>query len=196
MSDSSATIVYGDFSFAVSSLPEASLVALLRRGVAHRLGNEVASKVSTYKAKPISEEVDGVKSERLPTEEETEAFKAAALAQAVTEIREGTIGTAVRGPSKDPLEAAIDAITRQSVIATLKANNIKPPKGDEVITLAGGVTRTMAEMMEKRYAKDKASIDKEAARRVADAKKRADEAKARVDAAKAKGDVTVDDLGL
>lgn len=44
-------ISWGDYKVVVGDLPEASILALMQRGFTHVMGNEVASSVSTAKAK-------------------------------------------------------------------------------------------------------------------------------------------------
>lgn len=187
MTDSTVNTIlaYNEHSIDLKKIPEVSLVALARRGLVHYLGNEQSAKVSN--AKKAKEEAG--------EEFDAEAFKSALVAEAVKAIHAGQIGQGNRGPTKDPLQAAIEAVTRASVVETLKANGIKTPKGEETITI-GGQVRTLAQMMVNRYARDKVAIDKEANKRVEDQKKRDAVAKAKAQALREAGPVSVEDLGL
>jgi len=48
MSDPNLVITYGTRTLDFNTLPPASLVAMVRRGVSHFFGNEMASKVAAY----------------------------------------------------------------------------------------------------------------------------------------------------
>ena len=188
MSEVSTILAYGEHSIDLQAIPQASLVALARRGLVHYLGNEQSAKVSNAKKEAEA------KGENFG-EAEIETLKVKLVAEAVAAIHAGQIGQGNRGPSKDPLQAAIESVTRASVVETLKANGIKTPKGEETITI-GGQVRTLAQMLANRYARDKVAIDKEAHKRVEDARKREAVAKAKAAALREAGPVSVEDLGL
>jgi hypothetical protein len=129
----------------ITSLPEASIAALISRGLSHFFGNEQASRVSAAKdafkkehgVDMADDEVNVVKAERFET-----AWKA---------LADGTIGQRAVGITIDPVEKVVDRLVRESVIATLKAAGIKvPTKKDQTVKFGNGVEKTMAQMCETR----------------------------------------------
>jgi hypothetical protein len=162
----SDVITYGDHEINVKSLPEVSVHALLRRGLSHFLGNEQASKVTAW-AKRFEEE-----NKREATEEEKAKAKADYIAAALTALNEGTVGNVVRGPKVDPITARVQKLAKKEVLDILKAQSIKAPKGDEVITFGNGETRTMEQMVSKRIELHGERFAKEAKKQLdAEAKK-------------------------
>src|SRR3954471_23062408 len=133
MSDSQElSIKYGDVTFSLATLPAASLAALASRGLAHYLGNEGASAVSSKKD-AFAKEHDGAE----PDESTVASWKAEELAARVARITEGTIGQNSRGPRG----TAVDTIARRIAVSELTANlaksKIKFPTGKETVALPG-----------------------------------------------------------
>lgn len=202
---------YGDITRDPGKLPASSAAALMARGFAHLLGNEQASKVVTRIRNAI---VDSANAGKLETEhrkvdsvtrDEVQAFRAAnaeiinawnaeAVGAALKELDEGTLGVrAAGGPRVDPVTQAMNSAARAEVITTLKANGIKVPKGDEVVTFGNGETRTMPQMIAKRLEVHGERLRKEAEKAVADAARK----RAKIEAeAKGKGTASAAELGL
>lgn len=179
-------ITYGTTTFDFSKLPEASTVAILKRGLTHFLGNEQASKVAGWKARFAKTEG------REATEAEIDEQRAAYVASAIEALQNGTVGTHVRGPSVDPVEAAMEKIARNEINLVLKSNGAKfIGKGeDRKVTFADGSAFTMDELIERRLgnAEHGARIRKEAEKALKAAAKTAE-------AAKAQGPVSADLIG-
>jgi hypothetical protein len=169
------------------ALPEVSQHALALRGFAHLLGNEQASRVvskirsAVAAASPKGSDGKPRKTESV-TKDEVKAFRETngetiaqwereCRAEALRDLDEGKLGTRVAGPRLDPVEAEIAKLARAAVITTLKAHNLKVPKGDETITFLPGTpqehTRTMAQMISNKIAKDGAKFKVEAEKIVA-----------------------------
>jgi hypothetical protein len=165
-------IQYGNHAIDTATLPPTSIDAMVRRGVSHYLGNEMASKVVAW------EESQTKENGRAPSPEEKAAKKEALQLEAIAALEAGTVGQSNRGPRVDPLIAQINIIAKREVLNTLRANNIKPPKGDEVIAF-GDAKRTMAQMIERRIASPKfgPAIEAEAKKFLADQAKKAEKAK-------------------
>lgn len=180
-------ITYGRFEIDTADLPETSVAALLRRGVAHYFGNEVAAKVTNAKAK-FEKENEGAAA----SDEQVEAWKVELQDKAFDALVDGTVGTSVaRGPAADPLEAKMAVVARENVLVILAANKIKAPKKGESIKF-GNATMSMEDLVARQIAKNGDSIKAEAERRIAeDARKRA----AKAEIAKATG-TDVEALGL
>lgn len=157
----------------LSALPAKSISALLSRGLTHYLGSEQASKVKARKDK-FAAENDGAEL----AEDEVTAIKQALVADAVKALQEGTIGSRAVGIVIDPLEKVKHQVARAMVIETLKANGIKVPKGDEACEFAGGVKLTMADMIERKMAKEEEAITKKARSIIAEKEKSAKAARA------------------
>lgn len=160
MSNEALVIKYGDATLDFNTLPQATLVAMLRRGVSHFLGSEQASKV-TGLFKPDAE---GKLKEGTP--EDTEANRAKALADfraaAIQAMIDGKVGISVRGPSVDPIEAIIHRLAKAEVKATLAANKIKAPKkADDTVQLPDGSKVTMDQLVARRLDRNgPAGVDK------------------------------------
>lgn len=163
-------VTYNEVSLDFTNLPAASLLAMLKRGVSHYLGNEIAAKISGRK--------DKAEKEGTPlSESDVEALRAEFTDKAISALHEGTVGSATRGPAADPVDVAAERIARAEVNDVLKANKAKwTGKGDDRhVKFADGSTLTMDEMIERRLANpDHADrIRKAAEKAVADAKKKA-----------------------
>jgi len=145
-----ATLTYGDHQFDTATLPESSVNALIAAGLAHNLGNVVASGVVSDIRREINPEkpsdvtTEAVKAWRAANAEAIARFTEARVAAQVKAIREGTLGVhAPRGPSAsaDPLMAEMRKIAKQQITDILVASGMKfPGKKDgkeQTITLKG-----------------------------------------------------------
>lgn len=103
-----AQVSYKDHTVEIESLPGASILAMFSRGFKHYLGNETASKLVSWKDKAKAEGRD-------LSEDEVEAKKAELIAAAMTALANGSVGTATRQPSVDPLEAEIERLAARDV---------------------------------------------------------------------------------
>jgi hypothetical protein len=188
-----------------SKVPQASLEALLRKGVTHYLGNEQASKVTAWKQKTADERAAEAKkngTEAAPvTDAEIEAKKAEFEAAALAAIYDGEIG-AGRGPRLDPVERELRALIDQHIANTLAGNGIKFPKNrklpaeGEVIEFANGQTRTLEQMRENVQKTHGERLKKDAEKRVKDLNAKAEKAKAEAERLAKAGPVSADTLGL
>jgi len=125
----------------LAKLPGSSILALARRGAGHVLGNEVASKVSAFKAGRGKPGDDGYVA---PVTDETAIaeFQAKAQAEKLAEIEAGTLGVS-RGESEprlSPLDAIVRDFAIQEVSAKLERQGVKLPSAkrkDEVVMVNG-----------------------------------------------------------
>ena len=140
-------IMYGkDHSIDLSKCPESSIQALLRKGLAHYLGNEQASKVTALKTKTA--EAGNVMSMV-----ELEVAKLDFVKAAIEALYAGTVGTQVRGPRTTPLESLIRQFAGTQVKDILRKNNLAIPSGDKRVTFPNGQSFTMAELIDRQLAK-------------------------------------------
>jgi hypothetical protein len=187
-------IQYGTHALDTAKFHPTAIEAMVRRGVSHYLGNEMASKVVAWAE---SENKERAKTGAAPvTDAEKEAAKVAFQTDGIIALEAGTVGQSNRGPRVDPLVAQMQAIAKREVIDTLKANNIKPPKSDDVVTFGDGATRTMAQMVEKRLANHTARIEAEAKKHLSELARKADKAKKEAAARESKAPVGALELGL
>lgn len=136
------TLNYGDHTIAMGSLPAVSLHRLASYGLSHLLGNQAASKVVAWASKDEN---------KAATDDQKATKKAEFQALMLTALADGTIGQhASRGPATDPTEAEAERLAKAEVIATLKSNNIKVPKKDEVVEFANGNKFNMEQLVERR----------------------------------------------
>src|SRR5258708_154846 len=178
-------IQYGSHALDTAKFHPTAIEAMVRRGVSHYLGNEMASKVVAWVE---AENKERAKTNAAPvTDEEKDAAKLSFQADAIVALETGTVGQSNRGPRVDPLVAQCLAIAKREVIDTLKANNIKPPKGDDIVTFGDGATRTMSQMVEKRLASHGQRIETEAKKHLAELARKAEKAKKEA-AARGRGD--------
>lgn len=162
---------YGDHTVDITTLPGVSLHRLASYGLSHLLGNQAASKVVAWADK--AENKDATDEAKAAKKTEFQAIMLKALA-------DGTIGQhASRGPATDPTEAEAERLAKAEVIATLKSNNIKVPKKDEVVEFANGNKFNMDQLVERRMEAHGERLKTEAAASLkakAKAKAKADEA--------------------
>lgn len=192
---------FGDHSFTISALHPRIVHYAVTRMVAHKLGNEVAAKISGLKDKAVEAGTP-------MTDESIAQATATAQAEMADSIRNGTMGTrsgGVRGPRATPLEATIRAVALERVKTMLAAAGMSLPTGDKVAVFPGpmvdGAPTTISLTREDLIARQiampdaaqvkrwKSTVTDEAAKRVRDAERTA--ARAR----DAEGDLA-DALGL
>jgi len=174
-------VTYGDFVIATDKLSDTNLAAIVRRGVAHYLGNEQASKTAPTSKwyKDWQEAHNGTS----PDEDTIAAQKAADQKAAYDRLLNGEIGSGPRAAPVDPVEKILERLVLAEIKTKLAAIGLKPPKGDAVITFKDGSTRTIDQMRENVLARDGDRLRKMAAKQVADAKRESDRAKAAAEAA-------------
>ncbi len=152
-------VKYGETELDFNTLPAASLVAMLRRGVSHFLGSEQASKV-TGLFKPDAE--GNVKATVADTEENRAKALAEFRASAIAALQAGTVGVSVRGPSVDPISAIINRLAKAEIKVVLGNMKLKAPaKAEDTIELPDGSKVTMAQLIARRLdSTGPAGIDK------------------------------------
>lgn len=197
---------HGSITLNTDGLPAVSIAALLKRGLSHYFGNEQAARVSAdianavedaRKAADPNDKADATRDEikawRVANPEAVKAWADGYAADALKALQDGTIGTSNRGPRADPLEAAINSLAKADVVAMLKARNIKVPKGEEVVTFAKGVTRTLAQMIANKRLAGLETYTKAAQKKLAEDARRLAKAQ---EAAAGESEANADDLGL
>lgn len=146
---------YGDITIDAGKLPETSVAALMRRGLAHFLGNEQASKV----ASKFSDEPDA-------TPETKAKYKAECVEAAIAALHAGTIGANLRGPKATPVETMVRQLALREVSDILRQNKLAVPTGDKTIEFpdgAGGkVQLSRSDLIDRRVAKHGERLTKEA----------------------------------
>jgi hypothetical protein len=167
-------VQYGDMNLDFTKLPEQSALAMLKRGVAHYFGNEIASKISGRKAK-FKEDKEGNPTGADMDEASVEALRTQFIAEALAKLTDGTVGTSTRGIGLDPVEAKMESIARKEIGDVLKANKAKfTGKGeDRKVKFADGSEFTMDQLVERRLANPEHAdrIGKLAKKAIADAEK-------------------------
>lgn len=210
---SEVKLTYGGYEIPLEDVPFGNVLAMIRRGITHYIGNEQAAKV-TAKAdayvKKAAAEYAEANAGIAPDADTLEAIKADAEAlrgdwakevrdAAYKTLMEGEVGAGARGPAVDPFEAECERLAKARIKARFDAQSprIKMPKEGEKVQLANGEF-TLDELIERQLSHPEWG---EAIRAEAEATlaKRREEAAARA-AAKAKlavaGPKTVDALGL
>lgn len=182
------TVTYGTFTFDLGTLPESTLVAMVRKGISHYLGNEQASKVSTWTKARAESDLGAANDVEVAT------FKADTQAAAVKAMHDGTVGASVRGPRGSSLDTEIKKIATREIMDLLKQHGISAPKkAADAVQFPNGDAFTMAQLVERRLAKFGARIEDEAKAAMAMAARRAEREAAE---AAASGSAGVDSLGL
>ena len=185
-------LTYGDHSVDMSKAPVAMTAVLMSRGFNHIMANETASYVSGQIEKAL-ELPEGTTKDARQAAFKVNAWEKQARDEAIADIIAGTLGVSTRGPKVDPRDAAIAAISKAEVVAKLKANSIKVPKGDEKVVLGASGSFTLAELVARNTAKYADRIGKEADRRIAEQTRAAKKA-AELAASNAGKEVDVDAL--
>jgi hypothetical protein len=161
MSNPNLVIKYGAFVADFNSLPEASLVAMLRRGTAHFFGSEQASKVTAHFDPENESPVED-------TPEARAAFKAECQAKAMAALVAGTVGVSTRGPAVDPITTIIRRLAKAEVVAILKSNSLAwPKKAEDTVSFPNGDKFTGAQLIDRRVAREGDRLAKEA-KKIAD----------------------------
>jgi hypothetical protein len=167
-------VTYDNREYDFAKLPEATGVALIRRGLSHLMGSEASSKLQGKIEKAICTGADDAdteartaKFEALSGAQKKEALKAfreanaEAVAGWLADIRadyekamtEGTLGVSVRGPTVDPLTTIVNRLAKAEVVNVLKASKTAiPKKAEDKISFPGGQAFTVAELVERRKA--------------------------------------------
>ena len=150
----------------IGDLPQSSLLALLKRGVSHYFGNEIAAKISEYRKGTRVKGPDGKlvlgddgkpTYENAPTDEAVDAFQETTYAAFRDAMYGGTMGEG-RGfaaPKPPPVERHMAAFAKADVQAILTANKLaftKDAEGKRVVTI-GGVPTTMETLVQRQIAK-------------------------------------------
>ncbi len=146
MSDLKMT--YGTHTVDFATVPAQSVTAMLRRGLSHFLGSEMASKVNAY-FDPDRKVAEG-ETRLEDTEENRAKIKADYQAKAVDALLAGTVGVSTRGPTVDPIETEINRLARKEVHDLLKANGVKPPKKATDTVTIGGTAYTTDQLIARR----------------------------------------------
>lgn len=177
----SRVVKYGeDITLDFDTLPEASRMAMFRRGVSHFFGSEVASKVKAYFD---SEDDNGIKPER--TDESNAAKLAEVRGEFLAKLLAGTVGVSTRGPAVDPITVIVRRLARMEVQTTLKQNGLVwPKKAEDTIELPDGSKVTGAQLIDRRIARDGERLTTEAKKIAAEQAKKAKKAE---EVAKAEG---------
>lgn len=155
--DANLVITYGSRTLDFNTLPAASLVAMVRRGVSHYFGSEMASKVTAY-FDPDHDDADN----RQDTPENRAAKKAEFQSAAYDALVAGTVGVSVRGPSVDPITTIINRLAKAEVKTILATHKLKwPAKADDTVELPDGSKVTGAQLIARRLdATGPAGVDK------------------------------------
>lgn len=150
-------IKYGERTLDFNTLPQASLVAMLRRGVSHYFGSEMSSKVVAF----FDPEHDDAEN-RKDTPENRAAKKAEFQNAAFDALVAGTVGVSVRGPSVDPITTIINRLAKAEVKTILATFKLKwPAKAEDTVELPDGSKVTGAQLIARRLDKDgPAGVDK------------------------------------
>lgn len=140
----------------VETIPTMNLANLALQGYRHKLGNEVAAKVTAWKKSE-----DG----KTASESQIADYARTARAEMLEKIVNGTLGVrASAGPRVSGEEAIRRTVTVEVLRKFLKAHKLVMPTGEDTITVAGKAM-TREALIEAMYRKDKAKIDAEVAHR-------------------------------
>lgn len=175
MSNPNLVIKYGESIADFNTLPEASLVAMLRRGYSHFKGSEQASKIVAKISTALDEM--GEDTESMSPAVKSAAFKkfraenAAQVAGWMSEVQAnadaalvaGTVGVSTRGPAVDPITTIIRRLAKTEVVAILKQNALAwPKKAEDVVTFPDGRKFTGPELIDRRIKVEGDRLGKEA----------------------------------
>ena len=151
-------IVYGDYKIAIPYLPDVSARRLMQSGLAHILGNECASRVTSQAKAWLAEK--GAEA----TDEQRATWLKDARGEAFERLLAGTIADRrPRAATLPPLERIMHDIARgrvQSVLASMKGPDGKPvrlTKLTDTLNIYGPsgavtATRTLAELIDRQIA--------------------------------------------
>lgn len=173
---------YAEIELDASTLPQSTLDALLQRGFAHVLGNEVSSLVVSGIRKAIisgsdrkadSVTTDEVKAFRVASAEVVAKLEEDAENAKLADMRDGKLGLpkagATRAP-RDPVQAELAKLTKAEVVTKLAGAGFKLVKdketGTQSVTFPNGDVRTLDQMISTHLANNTERLTKEANRRV------------------------------
>ena len=172
-------ISYGNVKIDTTSLPAASIQALLSRGLSHYLGNEQNAKVGPEFGERVAKAgFANLKALRAAPGEhaglliEIEKFLNAKVTDAVKALHDGTVGESTRGPRGTALDTVIRAIASAEVKKVLANIGVTMPSGDRKVRFVTGEELTSSELIARRIARHGARLTKEA-----EAKMKADDRK-------------------
>ena len=156
MSESAASVgtvvSYAGHTIDLTTLPDASIHSLIRKGLTHFRGNEQASKVTTWAKKQTAEGT-------APTEEDIAAKKAEFVKSALEALTAGTIGIRERAeggtPKATPIEKLMNEIAKEQVIELLAGNKKKFPTKKETLKFGDGSELTGADLIARRLSNPK-----------------------------------------
>jgi hypothetical protein len=153
------TIEYGDVKRDLAALPTTTVVALARRGLAHLLGNEAASKVSGAVDKEAgvaeADDVAAKTAKRTAWKKANEAafatLVASVRADLLTALDAGTLGASTRGPRGSSADTIAREIAEDEIMAILKQHGIaRPKKAADKVNIPDGSEFTMGELIARR----------------------------------------------
>lgn len=123
-------LVWNGFTILWNDVPETSRFALAQSGFTHKMGNEIASAITTAKGKRVKGP-DGKETNELVHDEAALARladeKRAAMVQAV---KDGTIATRVGGPKLRGFDAILRDVAEEMLKAAYAKKRVALPKGD------------------------------------------------------------------
>jgi hypothetical protein len=217
-STNSSIVSYGDHEVDLSAIPTKSLRALVTRGLAHFLGNEVSAKVigefrsravtqaTTAKGTPLTKEERESIVKNLELDSDDEEYQNVKLTfqrEAIKALYEGTVGDRAFGPKADPFEAACGTIVRTEVINVLRAHGLHTgkanPKEDQTWTFGTGDTAqvmSFADLQARHLAKHEARIHREAKAKLDAEARKVAQAKAAAEKVKSAGAVDLEAFGF
>lgn len=136
------TISYDDYTFDTETLPEASVAALLNRGLTHFLGNEQAAKVTAKirahlrngKGKDFEVTRDMVRTfrENPGNESQVSQWMKDAQASAVDALNAGTVGEISRGAKLSTIDKVMRDVARDAIKTACAAKGKPMPKGENL----------------------------------------------------------------
>lgn len=194
-------ITYGNHSIDPATLPEASVNALLTKGLAHFLGNEQASKITAriVSELKLEDSVVGdvrkaaITAYRAANPKHVSDWTAEVVKEALGKLSAGTVGVSTRGPTGTKLDTVVRALAKAEVVSILSAMSpsVKFPKGEEKVAFPDGNAFTGDELIARRLAKHGERLTKEGEKKMADDARKAAKA---AEGAKASGLTGIDAL--
>ena len=174
---------YGEYTVDPHALPETSVQALLSRGFAHVLGNEVSSKIVSRIRREIRGDLnevassEQVKAFRRANPDVIEAWEIETEQGTMQALIEGTLGVRPAGTERvarvDPLTREVRKIALAEISEICKTNQLVLPKGKNKVTFPNGDSFTRENLIERRIVKHGERITKEATKVLANATKAA-----------------------
>lgn len=157
----STVLTWGDQSVDFAALPVRSQLALAKRGLAHYLGNEQASKLTTW-ATAFAEE-----NKREATDEEKSAQKSKLIVEAIDKLANGQIGLGGGGPRGTQLDTIVRQLAEGEVRTALKNAGLVMPTGDKTVKFPTGEEFTRAVLIARRIERHGERLRKDAERELA-----------------------------